>query len=129
MNARTTLASPPQNPCELPPGSGYRRLENQLYRVEVQRGGDRANATFKWSRENGSVVTSILSISGTTIAVTETGKDRFLSFAPGQWAEVYDDVSELSGQPRRLVEIDTVDPDRNEIVVKTSLAGLRASPA
>jgi hypothetical protein len=39
--------------CEIAATAGYRRLENQLYRVEVHEGG--ASPTFKWSRENGSV--------------------------------------------------------------------------
>src|SRR5262249_15596309 len=37
--------------CELPPEAGYRSLENQLYCVAIHGGGDRAAATFKWSRE------------------------------------------------------------------------------
>ncbi|MGH6838265.1 MAG: DUF6519 domain-containing protein [Methylocella sp.] len=48
-------------PCVLPPKSRYRGLENHLYRIEVHTSGNTADAnrvpTFKWSRENGSVVT------------------------------------------------------------------------
>jgi DNA-binding beta-propeller fold protein YncE len=126
LNVRTVVPSPPANPCELPPGTGYRRLENQLYRVEVHAGGDRAGATFKWSRDNGTAVTSIISVSGTRIVVADTGKDRFLSFEGLQWAEIYDDESELSNDPRPLVEIQSVNPDTREIVVNTSLAALES---
>ncbi len=48
------------NPCEPPPSAGFTRLENQLYRVEIHRGG--ANPTFKWSRENGSILTDVRSL-------------------------------------------------------------------
>ena len=45
------------DPCIIPPSNRYRGAENQLYRVEVHRGGPVAKAgtpggpTFKWSRE------------------------------------------------------------------------------
>src|SRR5215510_3914263 len=42
------------DPCELLPRTGFQRLENQLYRVEIHDPGDIGKATFKWSRENGS---------------------------------------------------------------------------
>ena len=41
--------------CELPPEAGYRSLENQLYCVAIHDGGNRAAATFKWSREGGGI--------------------------------------------------------------------------
>src|SRR5262245_50590040 len=40
--------------CLLPASAGFRRLENQLYRVEVHQTGALGTATWKWSRENGS---------------------------------------------------------------------------
>ena len=43
------------DPCELPPVAGYSGLENQTYRVEIHEGGAPGTATFKWSRDNGSV--------------------------------------------------------------------------
>lgn len=44
------------NPCLVPPSAGYQGLENQLYRVEVHTPGTTGTATFKWSRENASVL-------------------------------------------------------------------------
>src|SRR5205085_11812880 len=53
MNARTYAGGESGNP-------GYQRLENQLYRVEVHRGSDaQEGPSFKWSRDNGSVVALI----------------------------------------------------------------------
>ena len=46
--------------CEIAATAGYRRLENQLYRVEVHEGG--ASPTFKWSRENGSVDYAVVTL-------------------------------------------------------------------
>ena len=62
--ARLTTATidveDPEDPCLVPPTDGYTGVENQLYRVEIHAVGDtQADARFKFSRENASVVTSI----------------------------------------------------------------------
>ena len=88
--------------------AGYRGLENQLYRVEVHTGGPAHLATFKWSRENASVETTIQNFNGNTLTVTDTGKDEVLGFSSGQWVEIVDDESTLKGSPRQLVQIDRV---------------------
>ncbi|MGA9996589.1 MAG: DUF6519 domain-containing protein, partial [Pyrinomonadaceae bacterium] len=115
MNARTHFVEDPKNPCVLPPSSGYQRLENQLYRVEIQKGGELGAATFKWSRENGSVLTTIEKVEGSTLIVTDVGKDEFLSFINGGWAEIVDPESELKGEPYTLVHINSVNPATREI--------------
>ncbi|HEY0386197.1 MAG TPA: DUF6519 domain-containing protein, partial [Pyrinomonadaceae bacterium] len=115
MNARTHFVEDPKNPCVLPPSSGYQRLENQLYRVEIQKGGALNVATFKWSRENGSVLTSIEKVQGNTLTVTEVGKDEFLGFTGGGWAEIIEDETELKTAPSQLVHIKRVDPALREI--------------
>ena len=55
LGARAHSAGPEPGPETAPAPWGYRGVENQLYRVEVHRGGDAEEATFKWSRDNGSV--------------------------------------------------------------------------
>ncbi|MGV3723119.1 MAG: DUF6519 domain-containing protein, partial [Actinomycetota bacterium] len=55
LRARAETPPPDANECLVPPGSGYRRQENQFYRVEIHDAGGPGVATFKWSRENGSV--------------------------------------------------------------------------
>ncbi len=92
----------------VPPSAGYRRLENQLYRVEVHQAGPRASATFKWSRDNGTVVTSVEKISGKDVIVHDLGPDDVLGFADGQWVELTDDALELAGTPGQLLQIDTI---------------------
>lgn len=82
----------------------YTGLGNQLYRVEVHRGGNAGEATFKWSRDNGSVVTE--RVAGRDGAVRVLDPTRF---APGDWVELIDDASELQGAPGALVRVARVD--------------------
>lgn len=122
MNARTQAPDSEENPCLLPPTAGYQRLENQLYRVEVHTGGSRAQATFKWSRDNATVESTIESIAGNIVTVADLGKDEILAFAGGQWVEIVDPQSELQSSPRNLVQIDTIDAATREITMRTSVA-------
>lgn len=120
LNARTQPPGSTDNPCLLPPGAGYQRLENQLYRIEIHLGGPPGTATFKWSRDDGSVVTEIEKNSNQKITVHDVGPDDALGFASGQWAEIVDDATELNGQPGQMVQIDKVDPATRVITLKTS---------
>ena len=124
LNARTKSPEDTTDPCLLPPSAGYRRLENQLYRVEIHTGGARGVATFKWSRDNATVETSIEEIVGKKVTVADVGKDEVLGFANGQWVEVVDDESELKAAPRPLVQIEGVEPATRRITMKTSLSSL-----
>lgn len=58
------------DPCITPPDARYRGAENQLYRVEIHRGSDAEPATFKWSRDNGTVVFIIRNIATDTDTTT-----------------------------------------------------------
>ena len=126
LNAQTAPPQPEEDPCLLPPTSGFSRLENQLYRIEIQNGGTLTGAggpvTFKWSRDNASVQTSVVSIADDVATVTDTGKDELLSFANNQWVELVNEESTLKATPRPLVQIDKVEPATREITFKSSLA-------
>jgi Family of unknown function (DUF6519) len=124
LNARTQPPEPEQSACLLPPNTGYNSLENQLYRVEVHTGGTRAQTTFKFSRDNASVETTISNIAGSVLSVADLGKDEILNFAPGQWVEIVDQESTLKSSPHPLVQIDKIGPGPNEITLKSSAAGL-----
>jgi hypothetical protein len=118
-----------QNPCLAPPTAGYKGLENQLYRVEVHRGGPRASATFKWSRDNATVATGVQEIQGGhRLVVDSLGRDDVLGFHAGEWVEILDDWHELHGLPGRLHRIrpgDGVDAATRSIILETDLpAGL-----
>lgn len=119
LSARSQPEEPSPDPrCILPPGAGYRRLENQLYRVEIHRGGERTQARFKWSRDNGTVASAIRPadggvISGSVIEVAELGKDGLLTFASDplpEWLELTDDRYELLSQRGELARVQAVDP-------------------
>lgn len=92
-------------PCVLEAGAGYRRVTNQTYRVEIHRPGPVGTATFKWSRENGSVATRWLASSGTNLTVESIGRDRARGFGPGDWVELIDDDSALQGLPGTMVRL------------------------
>ena len=109
-------------PCILPPDTGYRRLENQLYRVEIHAPGTEASATFVWSRENGSVVCLIGSESGG--ATTATGPDFWvtglnddvtLGLQAGDWVELTDDATELAGLPGTLYQVKVTPTDGHHV--------------
>ncbi len=98
-------------PCAIPAKAGYRSLENQLYRVEIHDASNMGNgggATFKWSRDNGSVVTAWTGQNGNDLTVTSVGRDSVLGFAAGQWVELTDDAHELNFQPGTLVQLTNV---------------------
>ena len=111
LNARAQPDPGATKPCVLPPGGGFRRLENQLYRVEVRKAGRLVGGgpvpTFVWSRENGSVVSRWLSASGSELTLDSPGRDAYLGFAGGEWVELTDDVHELMGDPGTLVQLTT----------------------
>ncbi len=94
------------DPCIVPAKAGYRRLENQLYRVEIH-DPSTTTPTFKWSRDNGSVVTSWTGRNGNVLTVTST-RDSVLGFAAGQWVELTDDTHELNATPGTLVQLVSV---------------------
>ena len=105
LNVRTRRSNSSENPCSLPPGAGYQRPENQLYRVEIHKGSEKQGGpTFKWSRHNGSVVASVEEISGAQITIKDTTND-VSGFPSGQWVEVLDDNNELNALPGELALI------------------------
>ena len=105
FRARAQPSTTPSGPCVVEAGAGYRRVSNQLYRVEVHRGGAVGTASFKWSRENGSVATGWLGSSGSNLTVASIGRDRARGFAPGDWVELTDDEHALTGAPGTMVRL------------------------
>jgi hypothetical protein len=120
LSARAQPTTATDSPCLLPPAAGYRSLDNRLYRVEIHQGGALGAATFKWSRDNGVAVTTIDGVNGQDITVHDLGRDDVLAFAGGQWVELTDDVTELSGQPGQLLQIDHVTAATRVVSLKTA---------
>lgn len=113
LSVDTIAVDEDDDPCALPPTGGYRGLENQTYRVEIHTGGPPGTATFKWSRDNGSVVQPVLEVlpGGTALRPASFGRDAVLGLADRDWVEVLDDHRELAGVPGevRQVEVDELD--------------------
>lgn len=109
LAARARPGDGSEDPCIVAAGAGYRRLENQHYRVEIHKGGKIPGVTFKWSRDNGSVMTAWTGKSGNDLTVAGSGRDSILGFAAGQWVELIDDGREQTGRPGTLVRLAKVE--------------------
>jgi hypothetical protein len=122
LRARARLDKPPTELCVIPPESRYRGAENQLYRVEVHKGGlatgAAGGATFKWSRDNGSVTYPVRSVTaGTTVALEHLGRDRRTSLEPGDWVEMVDDVIVMGEEAGPLGRVHLVDRDTRTVTL------------
>ena len=111
------VQSSPSGPCCLTPNTGYTGMENQLYRVEVHAGGGFGTATFKWSRDNASVMTAVTAIAQVTntakvtasqLTVDSLGRDEVLGFHVGDWIEILDDYQDLGCASGCLHMIDSI---------------------
>lgn len=98
------------DPCITSPAARYRGAENQLYRVEIHTSGEVGTATFKWSRDNGSVLFPVSDISDDEVTVTTLGRDPTLSLAVGDWVEIVDDRYPVRSKPDPLRQVKSVDP-------------------
>lgn len=97
---------------------GYRGFENQLYRVEIHDGGVLGSASFKWSRDNGSVVFAIdefLESKAVRLAPSPRETPRTLSV--GDWIEVTGKASELAGVAGTLACVEEVLENRTSVVL------------
>lgn len=105
-----------EDECLPGPLAKYRGLENQLYRVEIHLGSkDAGGPTFKWSRDNGSVVAAIDTISGATIRLTKPPRDRDSGFDREDWVEVLSGSG--LGKSKRLYRVVSVDVDEDSLTV------------
>ena len=111
----------------------YTGQENQLYRVEIHQGGAQGTATFKWSRENASVATSVTAITPVTntlnnpasqLTVASLGRDQVLGFSPGDWIEITDDYLELNGTSAQPGSASSMLPGELHQIVSINVAAL-----
>jgi hypothetical protein len=120
--------------CILSPDSRYRGAENQLYRIEIHRvGKGGATATFKWSRENGSVVFPVLNAvpdpaaQRTTVSLAHLGRDAHLGLAEGDWVELVDDGLVNLGQAGSLLRVHSIEPEEFRVIL-TGIADTQLDP-
>lgn len=114
------------SPCITSPESSFRGAENQLYRVEIHQGGKAEkgdnSATFKWSRDNGSIATGV-KLNGTELTVNDSRR-----LCSGQWVELINDGQELRGEPGTLVKIKKIDCDLVSLETDTRPTPVMALP-
>jgi hypothetical protein len=110
LEARAKPSPQSTDKCSLYETAGYTRLENHLYRLEVHDPGDLQTATFKWSRENGSVVSRVVKYeSANSFIIEKRGKDDLLDFKKVDWVEISDDLNDLHGIPGTFFQLDKVE--------------------
>ncbi|MFE7317352.1 DUF6519 domain-containing protein [Streptomyces sp. NPDC057555] len=97
------------DPCLVAPEARYRGPENQLYRVEVHEGGTAQDATFKWSRENGSATFPVDALDGTWVELASLGGDDKLSLQVGDRVECVDTAYSSRGEAAPLLRVEEVD--------------------
>lgn len=110
--------------CQPIPAAGYTGQENQLYRFEIQQTGSLSTATFKWSRENASIVVAVLAVTGNKVTVSSLGMDANLGFQEGQWVEIGDDnnlFGETPNQPGQLYQIQSIDRPSLTLTMTTTV--------
>ncbi|MEV7137453.1 DUF6519 domain-containing protein [Streptomyces tauricus] len=98
-----------EDPCLVKPDARYRGPENQLYRVEIHEGGAAKDATFKWSRENGSVVFPVDELDGTWVQLATLGHDDKLDLDVGDRVEFTDTASASRLEPLPLLRVEELD--------------------
>ncbi|HEY4146791.1 DUF6519 domain-containing protein [Pinirhizobacter sp.] len=144
LNARATYAWPrlraqagpvdsDDDPCVIAADARYRGLENQLYRVEIHDGasigpnGAAVGATFKWSRENGSVIFPVTAAAGGSaqdgspqlvVGLGNLGRDQRLGLAANEWVEVLDDNVTLSQLAAPLLQIVAIDASSRTVTLQ-----------
>jgi hypothetical protein len=115
LRAQALPPAQQSDPCISAPDAGYRGPENQLYRVEIHKGGAiGVKPSFKWSRENGSVLIGVRSVSSgsgvTSVVLESLGRDDRFSLQTGDYVELESEWTALSGDPRapllQVVKID-----------------------
>jgi microcystin-dependent protein len=114
LRAWAKVSEDVEDDCLVPAGAAYRRRENQLYRVEIHAGSEVAGGpTFKWSRDNGSIVFRLEledgEIKSDVITVSKVGQGKLRALQPGQWVELGDEERALRGELGVLVELDSVE--------------------
>jgi uncharacterized protein DUF6519 len=144
LNARATYAWPrlraqagpvdsEDDPCVIAADARYRGLENQLYRVEIHDGaaigpnGTAIGASFKWSRENGSVIFPVTGAMGGSaqdgspqlvVTLSNLGRDQRLGLAANEWVEVLDDNATLSQVAAPLLQVVAIDAAHRTVTLQ-----------
>lgn len=121
LKARLYSGEASTDPCIQSPESRYRGAENQLYRVQLHKGSDQG-MSFKWSRENGSVVYPIRALPGDVATLENMG--RYEPLQEDDWVEYVDDHFALGDVPGPMFQVVAVDP----VAMRVTLKIARSAP-
>lgn len=128
LKARAKMDGDDTDACTVSPEARYRGDENQLYRVEIQSYEVAANGskalTFKWSRENGSVIFPVRDLDGMTATLESLGRDEATGLQVGNWVEIVDDVIDLSGKPGPLLKVKEINAARATVTLEGETTGI-----
>ncbi|QHQ36665.1 DUF6519 domain-containing protein [Algicella marina] len=132
----------PEDPCLVPPTEGYSGIENQFYRVEIHTPGEpdangnppaQEAASFKFSRENASVIAAVETITPSatahSVTVSRIGRDEILRFRAGDWVELTDNHREFNHRSGEMLRIADVHPETREIEFETPIADAELIPS
>ena len=114
-----------ENPCLAEEAAQYIGPENYFYRVEIHTPGAIGDATFKYSRNGGSIVAALKEIDGKFLTIDGI-YDPGRGFSAGQWVEILDDERVYLGQPGTLVQVSKVEGD--ELTINTATANGTLDP-
>lgn len=108
------------DPCLTSPESRYRGAENQLYRVEIHKGSTAGSdttdkPTFKWSRENGSVIYPVKKVDDKVVTLEHLGRDKRFGLKPNDWVEIVDDDYVLQNRADPLLQVVEVDHENLQV--------------
>lgn len=116
------------DPCAIAPDAQYRGRENQLYRVEIHKPGlakETGGATFKWSREAGSVVFRVLDVDSADkkdgriqVVLESLGHDRRTGLCVNDWVELMDTDIEMRQEDAPLMQVTNIDSQRRLVTLK-----------
>lgn len=126
LMVREQPAGVTSDPCVVAPSTGYRGLENRLYRVQIVRGDVNllgvvggAPVQYAWSRDNASIIGAIsspidrgLTADGqprVELRVDRLGPGGAAGLEPGDVLELADDARQLNGTTATLVTVESVD--------------------
>ncbi|MBV9365353.1 MAG: FHA domain-containing protein [Solirubrobacterales bacterium] len=125
LGARVNPHAPIEpGPSAAPVVVGYSGVENQLYRVEIHHGGEAHEATFKWSRDNGSVEIALEALSprdadGLRTATLRPGWHELQrGLQDGDWVELVDDRWAPTGTPPPLMRVDHLLLAKHQLILE-----------
>ncbi|TFI56942.1 hypothetical protein E2493_17610 [Sphingomonas parva] len=111
-------------PCEVSPRARFRGDSDQLYRVEIRRGGPASakegGATFVWSRDNGAVTFPVDKIAGPKVQLAAGWRDARFAIAPGDIVEVAGPAEALQETSARLLRVMDYDPDSATVTLEAT---------